>query len=139
MKRSHLHGSGRGSRKNPLVLVFHTASRAYWNDIAQGIVAFAKTADWNLQVVEGEPDARASFGELVRFWRPDGCIFEDSIARYARSDILELEDFEDAVKAARAVAKPGDVVVLSPACAAFDQFKNFMELGKVFKKLVQTF
>ena len=91
MKRSHLHGSGRGSRKNPLVLVFHTASRAYWNDIAQGIVAFAKTADWNLQVVEGEPDARASFDELVRFWRPDGCIFEDSIARYARSDIWELE------------------------------------------------
>ena len=88
---AHLYGSGRGTRRNPLVLVFHTASRAYWNDIAQGIMAFAKTADWNLQVVEGEPDARASFGELVRFWRPDGCIFEDSIARYARSDIRELE------------------------------------------------
>ena len=54
-------------------------------------------------------------------------------------DILELEDFADAVKAARAVAQPGDVVVLSPACAAFDKFKNFMERGKYFKELVRDF
>ena len=54
-------------------------------------------------------------------------------------DILELEDFADAVKAARAIAEPGDVVILSPACAAFDKFKNFMERGKYFKQLVQEF
>lgn len=54
-------------------------------------------------------------------------------------DILELEDFADAVKAARAIAEPGDVVVLSPACAAFDKFKNFMERGKYFKELVRDF
>ena len=54
-------------------------------------------------------------------------------------DILELDDFADAVKAARAIAQPGDVVILSPACAAFDKFKNFMERGKYFKKLVQEF
>ena len=34
--------------------------------------------------------------------------------------------------------REGDVVVLSPACAAFDQFKNFMERGKVFKRLVNA-
>ncbi len=51
-------------------------------------------------------------------------------------DILELEDFADAVRAAHAVAEPGDVVVLSPACAAFDKFKNFMERGNYFKELV---
>ena len=37
---------------------------------------------------------------------------------------------------AKAAASEGDVVILSPACAAFDQFKNFMERGKVFKQLV---
>ena len=37
---------------------------------------------------------------------------------------------------ARSAAQKGDVVVLSPACAAFDRFKNFMERGKVFKQLV---
>ena len=32
--------------------------------------------------------------------------------------------------------RPGDVVTLSPACAAFDQFKNFAERGKFFKSIV---
>jgi UDP-N-acetylmuramoylalanine--D-glutamate ligase len=54
-------------------------------------------------------------------------------------DIVELDDFAEAVKAARAAAKPGDVVILSPACAAFDKFKNFMERGKYFKELVNQF
>ena len=54
-------------------------------------------------------------------------------------DILEVDDFADAVKAARDSAKPGDVVILSPACAAFDKFKNFMVRGKYFKELVNQF
>lgn len=51
--------------------------------------------------------------------------------------IQETKDLASAVLAAQAMAQKGDVVVLSPACAAFDQFKNFMERGQVFKKLVQ--
>ena len=51
-------------------------------------------------------------------------------------EIVETHDLAAAVAASQAVAQPGDVVVLSPACAAFDQFKNFMERGKVFKQLV---
>ena len=41
-----------------------------------------------------------------------------------------------AVYAAAAAAEPGDVVLMSPASAAFDQFKNFMVRGNYFKKLV---
>lgn len=51
-------------------------------------------------------------------------------------DILETSDFSGAIQTAAAVAKPGDVVLLSPACAAFDQFKNFAVRGETFKKLV---
>ena len=38
--------------------------------------------------------------------------------------------------AARAEAKAGDVVLLSPACASFDRFRNFAERGEYFKKIV---
>ena len=53
-------------------------------------------------------------------------------------EVVETESLAAAVAAAQAAAVPGDVVVLSPACAAFDQFKNFMERGKVFKELVNA-
>ena len=51
-------------------------------------------------------------------------------------EILEIDDFYEAVRTAAAVAQPGDVVLLSPAGAAFDRFKNFMVRGAEFKKTV---
>ena len=56
--------------------------------------------------------------------------------RPGHPEILEVTPFQRAVEAARDRAQPGDVVTLSPACAAFDQFKNFMERGKTFKAIV---
>ncbi len=50
--------------------------------------------------------------------------------------IVDCLDFTDAVRKAAAAAEAGDVVLMSPASAAFDQFKNFAERGKYFKKLV---
>ena len=47
-----------------------------------------------------------------------------------------MTPFTAAVETARDHACPGDVVTLSPACAAFDQFKNFAERGKFFKSIV---
>ena len=52
-------------------------------------------------------------------------------------EIVDCTDFTDAVYKAAAAAKDGDVVLMSPASAAFDQFKNFMERGEYFKKLVK--
>ena len=51
--------------------------------------------------------------------------------------IVDCGDFESAVRAAAAYAKDGDVVLMSPASAAFDQFKNFMVRGEFYKKLVR--
>ena len=51
-------------------------------------------------------------------------------------EIVDCADFTEAVHQAAAAAKTGDVVLMSPASAAFDQFKNFMERGAYFKKLV---
>jgi UDP-N-acetylmuramoylalanine--D-glutamate ligase len=44
---------------------------------------------------------------------------------------------EEAVKLAAAYAQAGDIVLLAPACASFDQFQNYEHRGKVFKELVQ--
>ena len=57
---------------------------------------------------------------------------------YAQSqlEVTVIDDFKETVLAAAASAVEGDIVLLSPACAAFDRFKNFMERGKFFKKIV---
>ena len=51
--------------------------------------------------------------------------------------LIDCVDFTDAVRRSAEDAQPGDVVLMSPASAAFDQFKNFMERGNYFKKLIK--
>ena len=51
--------------------------------------------------------------------------------------LIDCGDFENAVRQAAAQAQFGDVVLMSPASASFDQFKNFEVRGKFFKKLVK--
>lgn len=50
--------------------------------------------------------------------------------------ILMEDDFKQAVLAASQAAQEGDVVILSPACASFDHFKNFAQRGQTFKAIV---
>ncbi len=64
---------------------------------------------------------------LLRESWQGACALEDS------------ENFEDAVRRACAKAVNGNVVLLSPACASFDMFKNYEERGKFFKSLVSKF
>ena len=52
-------------------------------------------------------------------------------------ELIDCNDFTDAVRKAATDAKAGDIVLMSPASAAFDQFKNFMVRGNYFKTLVK--
>ena len=52
--------------------------------------------------------------------------------------VYVAEDFDDAVNFAHKTSENGDIVILSPACASFDRFKNFMERGNKFKELVNS-
>ncbi len=54
----------------------------------------------------------------------------------AELPITVMDDFTETVLAASAAAEEGDVVILSPACASFDKFKNFAERGKRFKEII---
>ena len=62
----------------------------------------------------------------------------DKIERELKGEfpVTRCGTLERAVEEAFAKAKKGDIVLLSPACASFDQFKDFEERGRVFKKLV---
>ena len=60
----------------------------------------------------------------------------EACAESQKPEIVDCGDFAAAVKAAAAGAQPGDVVLMSPASAAFDQFKNFMVRGETYKKMV---
>lgn len=51
--------------------------------------------------------------------------------------ISDAASMQEAVEIGRGVAKPGDVVVLTPACASFDMFKSFEHRGQVFKDIVR--
>lgn len=53
-------------------------------------------------------------------------------------DIAEADGLGDAIDVARSLAQRGDVVLLSPACASFDEFSGFEERGRFFKKRVQS-
>lgn len=55
-----------------------------------------------------------------------------------KSMSLHVESLEAAVKQAHLLAEPGDIVLLSPACASLDMFKNFAERGDVFTQAVKS-
>jgi len=58
-------------------------------------------------------------------------------SRSANLEVVHAETLENAIRKAHAVAAPGDVVLLAPACASFDQFKNYEHRGQVFKEIVR--
>lgn len=59
--------------------------------------------------------------------------FEGKVAK-----LVDTASAADAVQAAYALATPGDVVLLSPACASFDLFKNYEDRGTQFKQAVKS-
>lgn len=80
------------------------------------------------QVLAGKVKAVIVFGE-------DAAIIREDIGHC--STLYMAKDLQDVVMQANEIAKSGDVVLLSPACASFDMFKNYQDRGQQFKQLVR--
>ena len=61
----------------------------------------------------------------------------DELAR-AIPDTIRAGDLATAVERASLAAQPGEVVLLSPACASYDQFRDFEERGEEFRRLAEN-
>ena len=53
-------------------------------------------------------------------------------------DAVHAESMEQAIEFAQALAQPGDVVLLSPACASFDMFEDYIDRGETFRRIVNA-
>ena len=82
-----------------------------------------------------------AFGGKVRYLVLIGAT-KEKIAEAARAvgfnDILFAENLEEAVRICRQMANPGDAVLLSPACASWDQFDSYEQRGELFKEYVRA-
>lgn len=94
-------------------------------------------------LIAGGRDKKGDFSLLRPFMRNVKAVVAIGEAREKLKKALEglsefhfAESLRDSVHTAKGLARPGDVVLLSPACASFDMFRDFEDRGKQFKALV---
>lgn len=80
------------------------------------------------RVIDARAKALVTIGEAA----------DEIAAHVSRKPVERAHSMEDAVQRARALAAPGDVVLLSPACASFDMFRNAEERGDKFVAAVHA-
>jgi UDP-N-acetylmuramoylalanine--D-glutamate ligase len=99
--------------------------------------------DAPLHVILGGLGKNESYAELASDLRAKGArayligAAAGEVADALRSAYEHCGDLATAVRAAAAAARPGEVVLLSPACASYDQFESFEQRGDEFRRLVR--
>jgi len=74
---------------------------------------------------------------LVIAYGESGELIERDLGTGGTVSLERGTTFEDVLARARRAARPGDAVLLSPACSSYDMFKNYEERGATFRKLVE--
>lgn len=113
---------------------------------------FGEDYDGRINIILGGYDKNIPFDELadpickrriktfVTGVTADKIISAISGSKYFDAEkmwLIKCENFENAVRRACAAALPGEVVLLSPACASFDEFNNFEARGEKFRQMVK--
>jgi UDP-N-acetylmuramoylalanine--D-glutamate ligase len=114
-------------------------------NVAAALRALAALRPARLHVVLGGLGKNESYAPLAGAFEPGDHAYligdaADEIAAAldeAGVPFTQSGDLERALRAASAAAAPGDVVLLSPACASFDQFRDFEARGDEFRRLVR--
>jgi UDP-N-acetylmuramoylalanine--D-glutamate ligase len=119
----------------------------YVNDSKATNAAAARRAiaayDEPLHVILGGLGKNESYAELAADFRANGArayligAAADELAAALDVPFERSGDLASAVRAAAAAAKPGEIVLLSPACASYDQFEDFEQRGDEFRRLVE--
>ena len=105
------------SMKKPVVLILGGQDKG--NDYAELLALVKEKVKAIVCMGVDNKPIHAAFGEIV-------------------PEMVDTESAADAVHAAYALAENGDVVLLSPACASFDLFKNYEDRGHQFKDAVRN-
>jgi UDP-N-acetylmuramoylalanine--D-glutamate ligase len=115
-------------------------------NVAAALRALASFPEERLHVVLGGRGKHEAYEPLAAAFKPGDVAYV--IGEAAESIAAALTDagvpveragtLEAALAAAATAAAPGDVVLLSPACASFDQFRDFEARGDVFRELVEA-
>jgi len=115
-------------------------------NVGATVTAIVGLAEARSVVILGGKDKGGSYAPLVDVLRERAravvLLGEASdVISTAIGDVVPKEravSMEDAVAKARALAKPGDAVLLSPACSSFDMFRDYKERGDVFASAVRA-
>jgi UDP-N-acetylmuramoylalanine--D-glutamate ligase len=131
-----------------LELVAELGGVRYVNDSKATNTAAARRAlaayDAPLHVILGGSRKGESFDELARELHGRAYLIGETADELAAAldragvGYVRAGDLAGAVEAASLAAVPGDVVLLSPACASYDQFRDFEQRGEEFRRLVQN-
>ena len=107
----------------PIVICGGSDKKTPFEPLADAICEYAKAA-----VITG-----ATAGKILTALSQKEEIQQGKIPVYLQPD------FTEAVKLACTTAQEGDIVLLSPACASFDSFKNYKERGMTFRSIIEQF
>lgn len=109
-------------------------------------IAGLKAFDRKVILIAGGKDKNVPYTPLGKVARdtvklailmgPTADKIEEAIRAYSDLPVLRVSGMEEAVQTAHALAKPGDIVFLSPASTSFDRYRNFEERGDHFRREV---
>ena len=78
------------------------------------------------------------FSENLKKIRKDNNLTQKEFADKYNKDCVVVNTLEEAVKCAYSISNEGDTILLSPACASWDQFPDFEKRGETFKNTVNS-